>query len=326
MSPFGTGNPIDPDRVKPEITAIRDLANDFVWLSVLIKGIGSNILEMQDYMDEKYCDVVFDPVTHDISVTVKDRCVENAMLYDLASDRKSFIESCASQLVDEIGELHSVHNRTDWRLVSLPAPITKELRALSGVPWIPHVQRECLLHLLRWPIRIPSVDDWRRGSLSEPKPAIPNQVDKLLAYAREANPVDAWRETCEKLDGYRFDLIAISSEFGRIEQDGPSEFKKWCHEGTEYEWGKGPLSWRLASALWNARPNGLSFDELATNVWDDHAIQLSTHQVGSQRREANKFFEQHAIPMHIEVNNGSQWASLMPGLPKKKGTRAKKPE
>jgi hypothetical protein len=84
--------------------------------------------------------------------------------------------------------------------------------------------------------------------------------------------------------------------------DGPFPPTNFRHNGVSYTISR-PAVWRLINALWNAANRTLAFDELAEPVWEDREYDVGTNNVGSLRRDGNRFFKSNGIPLEIVVKN-----------------------
>ena len=107
---------------------------------------------------------------------------------------------------------------------------------------------------------------------------------------------------------------------GSPESNGPVPPDGFLWNGQRYRID-GPKVWRLVAHLWRCRNHAAEFATLGGPVWRDHAAQIDSGNVGSLRRDANKFFKEHSIPcrvsirgewVHIVEDNGSGHASNKP--------------
>jgi hypothetical protein len=93
------------------------------------------------------------------------------------------------------------------------------------------------------------------------------------------------------------------------ETDGPKLPNAFVWKGESHQ----PLprtAFRLVNYLWVQRSRTARFDDLAGPVWGDHAKMVTSTMAGSARREANRFFESHGIPMTVSVHAKNECVSL----------------
>ena len=158
-------------------------------------------------------------------------------------------------------------------------------------------------------------DEWHKALLLHVQRRLAGVESELGDAARvHAENVSAEREFAEVLlrtPESEFNQAiedAVKSQFAASPLDGPGCLYSFCWCGTVYP-GMMPTSWRLVRYLWKARHRTASFKDLAGPVWDDHAETITGSQVGSARRNANRFFEENEIPLRVTIK-GSETVKL----------------
>ncbi len=93
-------------------------------------------------------------------------------------------------------------------------------------------------------------------------------------------------------------------------KDGPVPPDKFRFAGTTYG-SLGPKPYWLIYVLWNASNRTATKEEIAEKVWGDPNVELDQNDLGSARKQANKFFRDQSIPYKVEISPGCQFASLV---------------
>lgn len=85
-----------------------------------------------------------------------------------------------------------------------------------------------------------------------------------------------------------------------VDADGPVKGYCWRFNGLVVS-GFQPAAWKMVDHLWNTENRCASFEDLKGPVYDDTEHLADSNNFGSLRRAANKFFEQHEIPLRASV-------------------------
>jgi hypothetical protein len=85
-----------------------------------------------------------------------------------------------------------------------------------------------------------------------------------------------------------------------VNSNGPVAPSWFWWNGNQYQ-VRQPLIWRLIDFLWQAATRSAEFEELAEHVWQDHATAMTDGTTGSARTKANRFFQDHGIPLKVTV-------------------------
>jgi len=85
-------------------------------------------------------------------------------------------------------------------------------------------------------------------------------------------------------------------------KDGPLDGDSFHWRGETYD-GLSPTPYRLIKLLWPLKGKPVAFEDLAEDVYQDQAGRVRKNQVGSTRRDANRFFRKCAIPCEITTRN-----------------------
>ena len=89
---------------------------------------------------------------------------------------------------------------------------------------------------------------------------------------------------------------------GASTEEGPSPPDKFSFNGTAYSVPR-PMVFKLIEHLWRSRGRTSRIDNLAEPVWGDHGGSVDDSSLGSVRRDANKFFEEHGLPFRVRTKS-----------------------
>jgi hypothetical protein len=157
---------------------------------------------------------------------------------------------------------------------------------------------ECCAH------RADYLFEWLTGKeQAEAKDVSPPQLwVKLAAFV--ASRMDQVRESWpfEPIDTDELATCAeLEASWLRVAKpDGPFGTDGFRWQQIEYHGLRGK-PFALVLYLWDLPDRVADFDDLAEPVWGDHAANLGADQVGSARREANRFFSKRKIPLSVVI-------------------------
>jgi hypothetical protein len=84
--------------------------------------------------------------------------------------------------------------------------------------------------------------------------------------------------------------------------DGPVPPDAFWYKGSIFH-GLQPKPYRLVEHLWTCTNMTADVRDLAEPVWGDHEAETGDNALGSVRRQANRFFQRHAIPYQVRIKN-----------------------
>jgi hypothetical protein len=93
--------------------------------------------------------------------------------------------------------------------------------------------------------------------------------------------------------------------------DGPVSPNGFRYRGRKCD-GMPPKPWLLLNHLWQCPSRECDYMDLAEPVWGDDATGVEPGgNLGSARREANRFFDKKGLPFRIEVDTRQKVARLI---------------
>lgn len=94
-------------------------------------------------------------------------------------------------------------------------------------------------------------------------------------------------------------------------EEGPVAPNGFWYNGTRYD-GMPPKPWLLVHHLWSCEAQECDIMDLAEPVWGDDNESVSPNgNLGSVRRDANKFFRKKALPFRVTIDTKLHAARLM---------------
>jgi hypothetical protein len=119
--------------------------------------------------------------------------------------------------------------------------------------------------------------------------------DRLLDIGREADPSEpAFAKILAEDETYSVTPDDL------LEAKGPAGIGRFSWDGEEYA-GLTTKPWLLVNHLWTQPRREADIDDLAYPVYGDREEIPSETQVGSLRRQANRFFEKYRLPLRISI-------------------------
>jgi hypothetical protein len=204
-------------------------------------------------------------------------------------------------------ELAKELNNLQNTLKEAPDELLDMLSSVRGERWRPHIRRYYVDRLRTLPGPLTpfklamNSQDCLRGKYQElsilaPLPAL---VERFEDY--DIFPI--WRSYRRRAQSYAHDLYALRSEIGAILIDGPVAPNGWRSQGELIDNFLTNIPWKLVNFLFSNKSNrSASFSELADPVFGDHVLNINADRLGAHRRDANKAFKKHAIPLKLSIS------------------------
>lgn len=127
-------------------------------------------------------------------------------------------------------------------------------------------------------------------------------------------PQGNWKDLFDRIIGNIDDLEAvIANRYAMLPRpvDGPVGGYRWRHNGEVSEDSMRRTAWKLASLLYEKMPDMVDFRDLAEPVFGDREEPVDRNQVGTHRKFANKFFEDHGVPFRVRTSEQKAYMELL---------------
>jgi hypothetical protein len=137
----------------------------------------------------------------------------------------------------------------------------------------------------------------RRQLDTASRPKGGSAASQVAAAARSWNPAARLLSMPDsEFDGFVAQLVA--SHFAVPRPDGPVEPLSFAWDGVVFP-GMRPMAWKAVSHVWQARRRCADVSDMAEPVWGDRVDVPTDDEVGSVRRDANRFFRKHNIGLEL---------------------------